>query len=71
MSRISQQLPSNSDSYYKGTIVGDFRPSLLNPKVMQEISQKKDLEWVLALISDLQKAQERDFAQPLTNFVMS
>jgi hypothetical protein len=41
---------------------GESRPSILNAKIIQEISQKKDFEWVLSLISDLQKESEKDFA---------
>ena len=62
MSRISQQLPLNSEVGLKSSMSGESRPSILNAKIIQEISQKKDFEWVLSLISDLQKESEKDFA---------
>ena len=69
MSRISHQLPFNSELSLKSSISGESRTSFLNSKLVQEISQKKDLEWILALISDLQKASEKDFALPLLAYI--
>jgi hypothetical protein len=38
MSRISQQLPLNSEVSLKASMTGDSRPSFLNTKLIQEIS---------------------------------
>ena len=43
----------------------------MNPKLIQEISQKKDFEWVVSLISDLQKESEKDFALPLLTYLVN
>jgi hypothetical protein len=71
MSRISQQLPLNSEVSLKASMSGESRPSFLNPKIIQEISQKKDFEWVVSLISDLQKESEKDFALPLLTYLVN
>ena len=71
MSRISQQLPLNSEVSLKASMSGESRQSFLNPKIIQEISQKKDFEWVVSLISDLQKESEKDFALPLLTYLVN
>lgn len=70
ISRVSQQISSSYEPMVKASFnEGSSRPSMINPKRVQEITQKKDMEWVLAFISDLTKLSDKEFSDPMLNYI--